>query len=210
MQSYQQPAGMPPLEKLPDPGNFSDAESDNMGSGGGGGGTVDQLIQQLQAADTWAGHMDEQDALKRISQYVDGLCNRSIGERVVKAWHVKSTNEWKRVQSRIVCLTTKNYIRVKFDKKHGKIDHYFKLPLVEITNLEERDNGFVVCSFAKDGKKNVAQFAKSKAGKADFAGSRRMYTTVAPENGVHTVVSVTQEICMAFKTCIGQAKAGTQ
>jgi hypothetical protein len=222
-QGFQQPP--PPM---PSPGNFSDNESDNMGptagSPGGfsngdvGGGAanfqagmpVDQLIQQLAAADTWAGHMDEQDALKRVTQYVDGLCNRSIGERVVKAWHIKSTNEWGRVQSRIICLTTKNYCRVKFDKKHGKIDHYFKLPLVEITNLEERGNGLTICSFAKDGKKNVAQFAKSKAGKADFTGSRRAYTVVAPENGNYSVMSVTQEICSSFKTCIAHARQAPQ
>jgi hypothetical protein len=201
------PPPMPVYQQPPPP----QPSTESVGQGGfsGGGGDVDNLIQQLQAADTWAGYTDEQDALKRISQYVDGLCNRSIGERVVKAWHVKSTNEWNRVQARIICLTTKNYIRVKFDKKHGKIDHYFKLPLVEITNLEERGNGFVVCSFAKDGKKNITQFAKSKAGKADFAGSRRAYTTVAPENGNYSVMSVTQEICMAFKTCIGHAKTAS-
>ena len=67
----------------------------------------------------------------------------------------------------MLVLTTANYARVKFDRKHNKISHYFKMPFEDVIDIEETATGMKIYSRLKDGKKNVAQWTRKKAGKAD-------------------------------------------
>lgn len=99
-----------------------------------------------------------QAILHRSIQYVQGLCDPN--EALLKAWHVKSKNEWNQQQNRVLVLTTRNFARVKFDKKHNKISHYFKMPFEDVIDISEEANGMKIMSRLKDGNMNVKQFAK--------------------------------------------------
>ena len=59
--------------------------------------------------DLWKLHVDEQAALTRCVQYVEGLCQP--GEQTIKGWHVTCINE-QGMQSEVVAvLSSMSYFR---------------------------------------------------------------------------------------------------
>jgi len=163
------------------------------------------LIEEMARLDTWGfdsrGCAEQREVLARCCQYIEGLCHWE--ERVVRAWHVASLNEWNVKQPRVLVLCGRSYFRVEFDQARGRIVKFTKMAMADVVLLEAAKPGDPPGIRVHTGK------ADGSAGPFS-SGKVRTYHALAPPPqesvGGGGAEAVAAEMKLAFETVAEQTR----
>eukprot|EP00937_MAST-01D_sp_MAST-1D-sp2_P002029 g2029.t1 len=130
-------------------------------------GSIDEVAALMSDEDIWMSAPAQQHVLQRCEQYVRGLCNPKPaaggdGERLLKAWHVVSVNEYLRRQPRVLVLCSHSYYRVKWDAHTNRVKSFTRVAMSDVVSVRydlnlggESGRRLLVYTRVQDGNLNV-------------------------------------------------------
>eukprot|EP00299_Pterocystis_sp_00344_P017327 c8683_g1_i2.p2 GENE.c8683_g1_i2~~c8683_g1_i2.p2 ORF type:complete len:284 (+),score=65.10 c8683_g1_i2:1442-2293(+) len=147
----------------------------------------------------------QQHALDRCREYCSSVLQAN-GEEILFSWIVVSINEWGVPQDRVLMWSRSSFFRCAFDATHGRVHHYVRIVLDEISELHLHPDfddtvmgiremeGFNMITHQLDGRRNPivsAITAITPASKRKPINNKKIYIPVVP-----TSVAVVVHPCL--------------